>query len=66
MKNEHDFTKGERGRFYRKDAALAPPIHLAPDVLAFLTARAEADKVSVSELVNTILKKNIESIEAAK
>jgi len=45
---------------------LTPPVHLDPDVLAFLTARAEARGVSLSELVNTLLKKDIELIEAAE
>ena len=47
-------------------AALTPPVHLDPDVLAFLTARAEARGVSLSELVNALLKKDIELIEAAE
>ena len=66
MKDEYDFSKAERGRFYRKDAALVPPVHLEPAVLAFLTARAQARGITVNELVNELLKKNIELIEAAE
>jgi hypothetical protein len=66
MKDEYDFSKAERGRFYRPDAVLVPPVHLDPEVLAFLTARAEARGVSLSELVNALLKKDIELIEAAE
>lgn len=66
MKDEYDFAKGERGCFYQGDVALAPPIHLAPEVSAFLAARAEAQGVTLSQLVNTILKKDIELIEAAE
>ena len=55
-----------RGRFYRAGALLAPPVHLDPEALAFLSARAEACGVTLSELVNALLKKNIELIEAAK
>ena len=66
MKDEYDFSKAERGRFYRPDAVLNPPVHLDPEVLAFLTARAEARGISLSELVNALLKKNIELIEAAE
>jgi hypothetical protein len=40
MKDEHDFSKGERGRFFRPGATLLPPAHFDPDVLPFLTARA--------------------------
>jgi hypothetical protein len=66
MRDEYDFSKGERGRFHRPDAVLNPPVHLDPEVLEFLTARAKARGVSVSELVNTLLKKDIELIEAGE
>ena len=66
MKNEYDFSKAERGRFTRPDAVLAPPVHLDADVLAFLTARAEAQGISLDELVNRLLKKDIELIRAAE
>lgn len=66
MKDEYDFARAEHGRFYRKDAVLAPPVHLDPKVLAFLTARAQARGISLNELVNELLKKDIELIEAAE
>jgi hypothetical protein len=66
MKDEYDFSKAERGRFYRPDAQLTPPVHLEPEVLAFLVSRADARGVSLSELVNALLKKDIELIEAAE
>jgi len=65
MKDEYDFSNAERGRFYRADAVLAPPVHLDPEVLTFLSARAEARGVSLSELVNALLKKGIELIAIA-
>ena len=65
MKDEYDFSNAERGRFYRADAVLARPVHLDPEVLAFLSARAEARGVSLSELVNALLKKGIELIAIA-
>jgi hypothetical protein len=66
MRDEYDFSKATRGRFYRKNAVLVPPVHLEPDVLAFLSARAQARGVSLDEIVNELLKKDIEVIEAAK
>jgi hypothetical protein len=66
MKDEYDFSKAKRGRFYREDAMMAPPVHLDPDVLAFLTARASARGMPLNELVNALLKKDIELIEAAE
>ena len=62
MKSEYDFSKAERGKFYRADAVLRQPIHLDPEVLAFLASRAEARGISLSELVNVLLKKVIQLI----
>jgi predicted HicB family RNase H-like nuclease len=66
MKDEYDFSKAERGRFFRQDAVQVPPVHLDPQVLAFLAGRAQARGISLNELVNELLKKDIELIEAAE
>ena len=66
MRNEYDFRKSERGKFHRRDVVLTSPVHLDPEVLAFLTARAEARGISLSQLVNALLKKDIELIEVAE
>lgn len=66
MKNEYDFTNAERGKFYRKDAALDLPVYLEAGVRDYLTARAKAKGVEVNELVNELLKRDIDLIEAAK
>jgi hypothetical protein len=63
MKDEYDFSKPERGGFCRPDAVLAPPVHLDPEGLAFLSALAKARGVTLSELVNALLKKDIELIK---
>jgi len=64
MKDEYDLSNATRGKFYRDAAVLVAPIHLEPDVLKFLQARATARGTSVSQLVNELLKKDIELIEA--
>jgi hypothetical protein len=66
MKDEYDFANAERGKFYREGAVLVPPVHLDPEVFAFLSERAKARGVPLNELINTLLKKNIELIEAAE
>ncbi|HEX3944017.1 MAG TPA: hypothetical protein VHW69_08015 [Rhizomicrobium sp.] len=66
MKDEYDFSNAARGRFYRKDAVLVPPVHLDAEVIAFLNARAQARGISLNQLVNELLKKDIELIEAAE
>jgi hypothetical protein len=32
MKKEYDFSKGERGKFYRPDIQLSLPVYLEPDL----------------------------------
>jgi len=32
MKKEYDFSKGERGKFYKPDAQLNLPVYLEPDL----------------------------------
>jgi hypothetical protein len=66
MQDEYDFSHAQRGKFYREDAELVPPVHLEPDVLKYLQERAEAHGTSLSQLVNQLLKKDIELIEAAR
>jgi hypothetical protein len=66
MKTDYDFSKAERGKFFRKDAVPVPPVHLEPEVLSYLSARAAARGTSLSALVNDLLKKDIELIEVAK
>ena len=63
LKPEYDFSAGVRGRFFVDDGGLVPPIHLEPEVLDYLTARAEARGKTLNELVNELLKKDIELIE---
>lgn len=65
MKDEYDFSKGVRGKFFRKDAALKIPVYLEPEVRRFLGERAKARGIEVDELVNELLKRDIETIEAA-
>jgi hypothetical protein len=65
MKDEYDFSSVERGKFFREGARLVPPVHLDPEVLDYLSERASARGISLSTLVNTLLKKNIELIDAA-
>jgi hypothetical protein len=66
MKDEYDFSNAERGKFYRPGAQLIPPVHLDPEVLCYLAARAEARGTSLNDLVNELLRKGIEIIEAAR
>jgi hypothetical protein len=66
MKSEYDFKKPQRGKFFRQDASLELPVYLEAGVRAYLTERAKAKGVPVSDLVNDLLKRDIELIETAK
>lgn len=63
---EIDFSGGQRGKFYRQGAALRLPVYLDAEVRGYLAARAGAKGIPVERLVNDLLKKDIELIEAAK
>ena len=66
MKDEYDFSTAERGKFFRQGARLVPPVHLEPDVLDHLSQLATAQGVSLDALVNRLLKREIDLINAAK
>jgi hypothetical protein len=66
MKSKYDFSKAERGKFFRKGASLELPVYLEAGVRDYLAERAKAKGVDVNELVNDLLKRDIELIEAAK
>jgi hypothetical protein len=63
MKNEYDFSKGERGKFYDAEAQLELPVYLDPDVAAFLHKVASQKGVEVETLVNDWIRKDIALIE---
>lgn len=66
MKDEYDFSTAARGKFFRKGARLVPPVHLEPEVLAYLSDLAVTQGTSLNDLVNTLLKEDIERIDAGK
>jgi hypothetical protein len=66
MKREYDFSKGERGKFYRPDAKLNIPVYLDQEVLTYLSERAQSKGIEVSQLINDILRRDIDLIETVK
>jgi hypothetical protein len=63
MKEEYNFSKGVRGKFYQPDTRLNLPVYLDADVLDYLSIRAKAKGVEVNEIVNDLLRKDIALIE---
>jgi hypothetical protein len=66
MKPEYDFTKGERGKFFHPDAEIRLPIYLDADVQSYLEQRAVQKGIPLSEMVNGLLKHEIQIIESVK
>ena len=66
MKEEYDFSKGERGKFYRPDAKLDLPVYLDSDVRDYLEDKAKIKGVEINEIVNDLLRKDIALIEGVK
>ena len=66
MNPEYDFSKGVRGKFFRPDAALRLPIYLNAEVQAYLSERAAQKGIPLGEMVNTLLKQEIQMIESVK
>jgi hypothetical protein len=66
MKKEYDFSKAERGRFYRPNAKLNLPVYLEPQIQAWLDKVADKRGEDVGKLVNRLLKKEIEIAEAIR
>lgn len=66
MRDEYDFSKGERGKFYDPNAQYNLPLYLEADVLNYFAAKAKAKGVDLNTLVNDLLKKEIDLIEGVK
>lgn len=60
MRGEYDFSKGERGKFYRPDAVFHLPIYLDSDVAQFVRKLAASKNVEVEQIVNDWLRKDID------
>jgi len=59
MKEEYDFSKGERGKFYHPEAELHVPVYLEPDVAEFVRELARAKNQDIEAIVNNWLRQNI-------
>ncbi|OAD18945.1 hypothetical protein THIOM_005447 [Candidatus Thiomargarita nelsonii] len=64
MKNEYDFSQGERGKFYHPNAEFNLPIYLEPDISEFIKKLATVKQTDMSSMVNSLLKSNKELIES--
>ena len=63
MRREYDFSKGVRGKFYRKGAVLRLPIYLDAKLQEQLERLAQKKGKDVGEMVNQLVRKEVEVIE---
>jgi len=63
MKRNYDFSRGVRGKFYREGAELRLPIYLDARLQKQLEDLAQKNGKDVSELVNQLLKRDVQLIE---
>lgn len=66
MKEEYDFSKGERGKFYKADLELRIPVYLQKDIIDFLQKLASEKGTDVESIVNDWLRRNISLVETTK
>ena len=64
MRKEYDFSKAERGKFYRPDQRLNIPIYLDEEVSTFVEKIASKKDIDRSSVVNEILRSDIKLAEA--
>lgn len=67
MKEEYDFSKAEKGKFYVSAENAQLPIYLEDDIFDFLKQKLSMDKnKSLQTLVNELLRKDIDIINTFK
>ncbi len=60
MKKEYDFTDAQQGKFYRPIEKLEIPIYIDKDIQKVIVSVADKSNKTISELVNSLLKNDIE------
>jgi len=63
LKSRYDFSKAERGKFYRKEASLRLPIYLDGQLQKRLERIAQKKGQDLDEVVRDLLTKDVELLE---
>lgn len=66
MRDEYDFSNGERGKFYNPNAKHNIPVYLDSEVLNYFSEKARAKGMELDTMLNDLLKKDIALIEGVK
>jgi hypothetical protein len=59
MRKEYDFSKGERGKFYRPESKLNIPVYLDKETFDFVHKIASEKGITSSSVVNQLLRSNM-------
>ena len=66
MKPEYDFSKAQQGQFFHEKAIANLPVYLDKEVQNYLQECAQSKGVEFSQLVNDMLRQDINLIEVVK
>lgn len=61
---EFDFSRAIRGKFYHPNMQLQIPIYLEPEMMATLLEIAGGKKIRLSSLIDDLIKKGFDLLEA--
>ncbi len=63
MKRQYDFSKAERGKFYRKGAKLRLPIYLDVKLQRQVERLAQNKGKDIGDIVNHLVRKEVELLD---
>jgi hypothetical protein len=66
MKNQYDFSKADRGKFYHADSTFSFPVYLEPDVDEFMSKLADEKETDVQDLVNAWLRASMNLVRSIR
>ena len=66
MRKEYDFSKGEKGKFYKPKLELNIPIYLDTSAFTFVDKIAKRKNEDLSSVVNQIIHSDIHLSESLK
>ena len=64
MKEEYDFSTAEQGKFYRPIGELEIPVYLDKDVETFFYQKAAEKNIDLKQVVDTVLRKEMDLLKA--
>ncbi|MCC6587299.1 MAG: hypothetical protein IT168_11455 [Bryobacterales bacterium] len=66
LDNSIDFSKGQRGKFYRRDMRLHIPVYLEPAIMDKLTEIANRKGIQLDDLVSDLLRRELATAETLR